>query len=525
MERINNSTEIQNQHRNIELTDAETLKNLIEKVGLEKLNIALNELSNAEKISPIQTKKENKNYKNKTLVFDDENCCIYQRGDVKSGIWYFRLFDAKQGRPIFKSLKTVDQTKAMVQAKSLYMDYLGKINRGESLRNITTEELLEMQDEWNKNRISTITHDGITQDTYKVRKGFLKNWKLFIEEKNLLKTPIHKIRPSVGEEFATWLKARPKKTALHTGSRRSNEYINNNVNEIKKMYYQNAYKKRYISQDLIPNLDRLKYETDESIKRSIFDEDEYYRYEKYLRQVYCTKKHNPDMDEKDLHVRKIFYYFLFIMSNCGCRSKELLTLKLSDITLSHPRWSKEMDDSCVEILIRREVSKTGKSRKSVAKVKKKILNLLQVYKDLGIVHQPNDYLFINPTNKNRNAYGRQTFYKRMKETLKSSGLKEELDRKEKKISLYTMRHQYVVWRLMIGKVNIQNLAANIGSSVGKIESNYAHIKPIDYSEELVANQGVAISRTNTVNKKKALDKLFKILQETDTDVETRELLE
>ena len=184
-----------------------------------------------------------------------------------------------------------------------------------------------------------------------------------------------------------------------------------------------------------------------------------------------------------------------------------------------------MDDSCVEILIRREVSKTGKSRKSVAKVKKKILNLLQVYKDLGIVHQPNDYLFINPTNKNRNAYGRQTFYKRMKETLKSSGLKEELDRKEKKISLYTMRHQYVVWRLMIGKVNIQNLAANIGSSVGKIESNYAHIKPIDYSEELVANQGVAISRTNTVNKKKALDKLFKILQETDTDVETRELLE
>ena len=183
MERINNSTEIQNQHRNIELTDAETLKNLIEKVGLEKLNIALNELSNAEKISPIQTKKENKNYKNKTLVFDDENCCIYQRGDVKSGIWYFRLFDAKQGRPIFKSLKTVDQTKAMVQAKSLYMDFLGKINRGESLRNITTEELLEMQDEWNKNRISTITHDGITQDTYKVRKGFLKNWKLFIEEK------------------------------------------------------------------------------------------------------------------------------------------------------------------------------------------------------------------------------------------------------------------------------------------------------------------------------------------------------
>ena len=79
MERINNSTEIQNQHRNIELTDAETLKNLIEKVGLEKLNIALNELSNAEKISPIQTKKENKNYKNKNYIF---TFYIHQNTDV-----------------------------------------------------------------------------------------------------------------------------------------------------------------------------------------------------------------------------------------------------------------------------------------------------------------------------------------------------------------------------------------------------------------------------------------------------------
>ena len=71
--------EIQNNHRNIEKTDAETLKNLIEKVGLEKLNIVLEGLSNAEKISPVKGKKENKNYKNKILIFDDENCCIYQR--------------------------------------------------------------------------------------------------------------------------------------------------------------------------------------------------------------------------------------------------------------------------------------------------------------------------------------------------------------------------------------------------------------------------------------------------------------
>ena len=524
MEESKTQTEIQKNHRNIDKTDAEKLKTLIESVGLEKLNIALNELSKAEKISPIQTKKENKNYKNKTLIFDDDNCCIYQRGDTRSGIWYFRIFDNKQGKPVFKSLKTTDKDKALIQAKSLYIDYKGKIDRGETLRNINTKELLKLQDDWNKNRISSITHDGITEDTYKVRKQFLKNWKEYIEELNLINTPIHKIKPSVGEGFCNWMKNKPKQTALHTGTNRSNEYINNNVNEIKKMYYQQAYKQRYISNDLIPNLERLKYEVDESIKRSIFSEDEYYRYEKYLRQVYCTTKHNPDVENRDILIRKIKYYFLFLMSNTGNRSKELTTLKFSDITFNHPNWNKEMDDSCVEITIRREVSKTGKSRKLVAKVKKKLLNLLDVYKQLGITHKPDDYLFLKPNDKNRGAYGRQTFYKFMKESLISSGIKEELDAKNKKISLYTMRHQYVVWRLMLGKVNIQNLAANIGSSVQKIESNYAHIKPVDYAEELVANQG-KINTNKPINKQSALNKLLKILEETDTDIETRELVD
>mgnify|MGYP003148840128 CR=1 FL=1 len=521
MEESKTHIEIHKNHRNIDETNAEKLKTLIESIGLEKLNIALNELSKAEKISPIQTKKENKNYKNKTLIFDDDNCCIYQRGDTKSGIWYFRIFDTKQSKPVFKSLKTTDKSNALIQAKSLYIDYKGKIDRGETLRNINTKELIKLQDDWNKSRISDITHDGITEQTYKVRKTFLKNWYEYIDELNLINTPIHKIKPSVGEGFCNWIKNKPKQTALHTGKNRSNEYINNNVNEIKKMYYQQAHKNRYISIDLIPNLDRLKYEVDESIKRSIFTEDEYYRYEKYLRQVYCTKKHNPELEDRDILIRKIKYYFLFLMSNTGNRSKELTTLKYSDITFNHPNWNKDMDDTCVEILIRREVSKTGKSRKLVAKVKKKLLNLLDVYKQLGITHKPDDYLFLNPNDKNRGAYCRQTFYKFMKLTLISSGLKEELDAKNSKISLYTMRHQYVVWRLMLGKVNIQNLAVNIGSSVQKIESNYAHIKPIDYAEELVSNQGKII-KNKKIDKQSALNKLLKILEETDTDTETRE---
>ena len=180
-----NQQKIQDNYKNIDDTDAGKLKSLIENVGIDKLNLLLNDLSKVEKISPKQTKKENKNYKNKELIFDDEDCCIYTRGDTKGGIYYFRLYDKKQQKPLFKSLKTTNRDSALNQAKSLYIDYKGKLERGESLRNIDTLELLKLHDEWNKNRIETITHKGITKDTYKVRVQFLKNWKQFIQEKNL----------------------------------------------------------------------------------------------------------------------------------------------------------------------------------------------------------------------------------------------------------------------------------------------------------------------------------------------------
>ena len=75
------------------------------------------------------------------------------------------------------------------------------------------------------------------------------------------------------------------------------------------------------------------------------------------------------------------------MSNCGCRSKELLTLKLNDINFNLQSYGEEINNDCVEITIRKEVSKTGKSRKLIAKVKKKIINLFKLYMELNINHE------------------------------------------------------------------------------------------------------------------------------------------
>ena len=83
-----------------------------------------------------------------------------------------------------------------------------------------------------------------------------------------------------------------------------------------------------------------------------------------------------------------------------------------------------------------------------------------------------------------------------------------------------MRHQYVYWRLKIGKVKIQTLAANIGSSVQRIEENYGHIKPIEYARELVANQDYEgrVKRPDELTEE--LEKFLTKLKSSGTEVDT-----
>ena len=71
------------------------------------------------------------------------------------------------------------------------------------------------------------------------------------------------------------------------------------------MYYQSALKPRYISSNLIPQFERLKYDVDDTIKRSIFDEDDYDFYFNYLKNVYVTKKHNPNLEKRFISKKNI----------------------------------------------------------------------------------------------------------------------------------------------------------------------------------------------------------------------------
>ena len=501
MEQLNpTQDEIQEKHRNnASGGDAAKLLELLKGVDVNELETALNAIKTAKKQAPKADEGKYKNYLDKTPVYEDRDAYIYKRGDTKSGIWYFRIFDNKTNKPIFKSLKTTDKTTALATARVLYIEIKGKIERGEKLKTISAKELV---DEWLKRlekEITPIPHEGITPDTFKQKRFFMKNWVDYLESLNISKLPIDKIKPEGTRDFAKWYRAKPKETALRTGAR-SVELINNNVNEVLRMYHQLAVREKYISADRIPQLDRLKYQINDAFKRDIFSSlEQYDRYITYLKRVYITKKHNPDLIKsekgiKELEKRKIFAEYLLCISNGGFRSKELLGIKFKEI-YSSPSFTEEEKQENVVMLVRKENSKTGRERRVVAPLKKRIDRIITAYKRLGITHEPDDFLFINAAYGRRTPLGRMIMYNRLKDTLIASGIQEELDKEDKSITPYSFRHFYAYLRL-INKVPIHLLAKNMGTSIQKIESTYGHINTELHADVITQGQGI-IKRTET----------------------------
>ena len=458
---------------------------------INDLNVALDVLKNAKDQSLVDKKQDKVFWLDKTFIYEHiDDAFIYKRATSISGRWYLRIYDEKNNKPVVRSLKTIDKNKAIATARVMYMEIKGKIDRNEKLIQITANELIEEYRKTLEQKISDIPMSGgITPDHYKVKNYHLRTWKEYLTINKLINKPLDKIHPNACKNFGLWLLNKPKQTALHKRGR-SIEVINDTINEIVRMYYQIA-KGTYLQESQLPVIDRLKQKPDDSFKRDILTNEQYEKFWKYCRHIYCAKKHNKDQPDAELLKRKIFTEFIMIIANVGFRSKELLGLKVGEISEGES-WDAEKRKTNVVMKVRKENSKTGKGRLCVAPVKERIEKIKKHYKDLGVKLDKTDYLFINPSkqncDKNRKQYGRMIMYNRLKEVFRESGLQEEFDKENKNVSLYSFRHQYACWRLRYGDVPIHLLAKQMGTSVSKIESTYGHIMVVEQADQITKNQ-------------------------------------
>ena len=326
------------------------LSALLSEAGIDadSLATALGAIAIA-KETPLQENEDLSFFKEKTLVYEDQEAFIYRRGDSKSGRFYFRIYDEKQKKPIFRSLKTTDKTKALATARLLFIEIKGKIERGEKIKCVTTNELISIYTSNIDSVVSEIPRQGITPENARLKRYFLRNWQEYILTKGFGSTPIDRIPPEKTREFGKELLAKPKKD----GTPRSRELINNNITEVMRMYKTVAIREKYISNEFLPQIDRLTIQPDESYKRDILTEEQYERYWNYLHFIYTREKTAKD---EEILKRKVFQHFIGLLYQTGMRPKELLGLKLKEIS-NNPKWNETQQKTLVILKVRKKTAK------------------------------------------------------------------------------------------------------------------------------------------------------------------------
>ena len=466
---------------------AEALGALISAYGLEAADLvaAIQNLAAAKQATAAPPQQGKSIYQDKETIYDDEHAFIYRRGDTATKRYYLRIYDENNKKPFIKALGTTDRIKAIATARGIYQDIKGKIDRGERLKTITSEELVSLYLASLQKKITDTPRLGITPESFRVKEYYLRNWLEFINHLGYANAPIDKIKPQKTRDFGYWLLNKPKLT--HDNTPRSAEKINNNISEVWRAYKNIAIRDNYISKNQAPEIDKLKEQPDETYKRDIFSLEEYDKFWKFMYYHWIREEGITEIEKQK---RIIFYNTIGILYNTGLRPKELLGLRLNEISINEAD-TRELQETHMKLLVRRDNSKTGRSRVVVAPIRKRVERIKAAYKALGKEHLPQDYLIFVSNSEDRRQYTRQALYQRLQQVLTQSGLKEELAVEGKKISLYSSRHAYICWRLRYGDTPIHLLAKAAGTSIEKIEKTYGHIEVEKQTAILTKNQGYA----------------------------------
>ena len=429
----------------------------------------------------------NKIFVDKEFVFETrDDCFIYRDGRTKSGNYYIRIYDADTKKVFSKSLRTRHRVNALVAAESLYREKKDKLMKGVKMVSITTPEMVELYINRRSKELTHIPKTGITHSSFSRVKTQLNYWVQYIKFLKLEKTHIEKLPVDIGKDFGMWILNQPKQYYKDKGAR-DRATINHIIASVKKMYRDIALEDKYITWNEFPKFKYLKVQPDNKPKRDVLTLEEYEELTKWMQNKYCRES---GIEELEQIKRRLFALYFSINYNIGARTKEMLAIKWSDITIN-PNDTPENKRRNRVIHIHAENSKTGRSRNIVAPIAEKLERIKKHYKKLNYTPEPNDYVFINLTKTKRGSnipYKTPAMEKRLKQVLELSGMKEKLEQEGRHITLYSARHFYCTQRLM-HKVDMHTLALNMGTSINYIEKTYSHLTTLMMSDEITKGQG------------------------------------
>ena len=459
-----------------------------------------------EKEQEEEQKKEKTFYIDKEYVFSDRtDVSVYRDGRTKSGRYFIRIYDEKTRKVLIKSLRTNNRIAALAAAQDIYAENKDRMRRGVKLVSLTPAELNRMYIKERMKELTDIPHAGITQGSLDTLVSHLKYWEEFIKFKKMSKRRLEDIPTEVGLDFGEWMLNQTK--LFYKGKKRSRSTINHTIAAVKKMYKDIAINRKFITLAEMPQFKYLKVPKDSTPKRDVFTEEEYINIGNWIRRKWVNEK---GITDKEKVIRKLYGFFFTISHNSGMRVKEQLGLRWKDI---YPIPTDKGQDRIYRraIFIPADNAKTGKSRTIVAPVGRTFDSMKKLYQSLGVECNGDDYVFTS-TAKTRigtnSVWGQPLVERRLKTICKQAEEAGIWQSNHRNITNYSSRHYYATQSIM-RKLDIYEIAMNMGTSVYYLEQTYIHTTTMMKKDELTKGQGVYKSIEERKEKEAAAEKAIR----------------
>ena len=384
--------------------------------------------------------KESKTYLNQVEILGGKGC-IYTTPQ-SNGNYYFRTWVAEENKYVRKSLRTKDREDAILKGETEMLGILTKINQGHKIFGISIGEVAAQFLDYTSDRVETkqITKGRLNTITTQVNRWILP----YIGSKTRMgEINLH--------SFLDYGMYRRKASSEVQDVTIRNEYTT--VNALINF----AFVKGYTP---IQRVEPEKIKILEPPRRDTFTFEEYRVF--YTRLRDWVEK--DSVDSHEFYYRSLIRDFILIKSNSCCRFGELLNVQWKMTKVVKKKVEDGKTEKILYLNLPKEICKNRKSREFYSMGGR----YLERLRERTEWTKPDDYVFSHRDKNTR--LSKAIFYKYWKQLMQYT----EMDKLDKKLSYYSLRHFGITCRLM-AKVPIFEVSQMAGTNVQFIEQHYSHL--------------------------------------------------
>ena len=457
----------------------------------------------------------------------DPNAYVF-RDAQRDGTWCLYFYDREvktrhrivlkdgNGKKPTQTIK--GQNDAWMLGISKYVELKGKADRGEAIRSITFGEMCDQFIAQEKRKISSIPHQGITQNRFRLISHQINWLRRYL---NNDKKQVHSFRRNAFNGYEVWR----KEQALYMGkSAPVQTTIMQELSMLKRAFKEVAVANGYVAEDSLPRIPKVKLPKDQSHRRDDLSNKEWEQLERGARNYWIKGRtrlvgednsmekdsdgkwktqpifgHTSERGKRQIIHRNLIYYAMRISMDTGIRPGALRKMKWKHIS-ENTSISKEERKVWVVIDVPPENSKTGRYYRISAPIARYLEGMRKVSKH----KKADDFLFCNQ--QTSQPFSERIWKDSLAEVLVESDLgvwgKDDSNNLRKvdvhsgkSITWYSFRHSYITMRLKAG-VPVPVIAANTDTSMKYIQNHYFHYRADESTEILGKGRNIRPAEEN-----------------------------